>query len=802
MSICVAGPIDVVDTIHGTVVADPYRWLEERDSPETEQWLVDQSARFEEYFRRVGNLDALRSRVKEVLDVETTDQIGKVRDQYFYRKRKVGEQQASVYLMDADTRTEQKLVDPSALGPYASVGIYRISNDGNWLAYELKHGGEHSKAIHVVDVQSRKILPDHLATGLARGFAFRSSGDGYYYCHDFLANDASNPESDHLIRFHRFGTDAQDDHVILRLSRGSASKLVLGSDGAMLLAVLYQKHGEEYAADVYATNQQHHDSWDRIAHDVLGPFNPFFCRGMLLLVDHKDDANGEIVELDASNCRRRRVIVPKWERPIKRLTFVRDRIYVSYLIGTEATVRVWSLDGEFLGALPLERGNTWGILPTYSAEADELFLSCESFNKPPTLYSFRPETGKRAVWSQNYVPGLKHSIVHQKLTYSAKDGKQVSMSLVGHMSSGWKDCPVIMTAYGGFGVTLTPQFSTFVLIMLELGFLLALPEIRGGEERGTEWHAAAHRRNHQVAVDDFVAAAAWLQTEGITRPEKLAIFGGSNSGLLVGAAVTQRPDLFRAALCIAPLLDMVRYHLFDRAYVWAGEYGTADDAEDFLALHGYSPYHRVDSKRNYPAILFVSGDKDTRCNPAHARKMTALLQHRAAQRSPILLDYSAQRGHAATMPLAVRIDALTNRIAFVCHELGVFNHETPCSTALVLRASRYLVRTEWNLWRHKERPLQSSLTGLATVDGHRNQYSVRQVCHAMDIACVLYFKEVKCLQRSVALTMLLRRYGLAAELVIGGRIVPAKFHAWVELKRVVVNDKPYTPQLYRELQRC
>jgi len=313
-----------------------------------------------------------------------------------------------------------------------------------------------------------------------------------------------------------------------------------------------------------------------------------------------------------------------------------------------------------------------------------LFLSCESFTRPPTLFRVTTDTGSRTVWNIREAPSLKSSITVRKLNYASKDGTEISISLVGLSEAlSLRNLPVIMTAYGGFGLTLTPRFSTFVSAMLELGFLFALPEIRGGEEHGTEWHFAASGRSRQVAIDDFIAAAEWMCGEGITSPKKLAIFGGSNSGLLVGAAVIQKPHLFRAALCIAPLLDMVRYHLFDHARAWAGEYGTADDPDDFRALYAYSPYHNVADGENYPAVMFVSGDKDTRCNPSHARKMTARLQDRAAQTSAILLDYSSQRGHAPTMPLAVRIDALTNRIAFLCHELGVPTHSEHCPIALV-----------------------------------------------------------------------------------------------------------------------
>ena len=228
-----------------------------------------------------------------------------------------------------------------------------------------------------------------------------------------------------------------------------------------------------------------------------------------------------------------------------------------------------------------------------------------------------------------------------------------------------------MTSYGGFGVAMTPKFSVLVAVMMELGVIFALPHIRGGGEFGKAWHEAGRARNRQAAIDDFVAAADWLCKHRATTPSQLGIFGGSNSGLLVGAAMIQRPDLFSAVLCIAPLLDMVRYEHFDQAVKWHREYGTVEDPDDFRALYSYSPYHHVQQGTNYPATMFVSGDKDDRCNPAHVRKMAALLQERAAQESPVIVDYSDERGHSPVMPLSVRIVALTRRIAFLCHELKI-----------------------------------------------------------------------------------------------------------------------------------
>jgi prolyl oligopeptidase len=320
----------------------------------------------------------------------------------------------------------------------------------------------------------------------------------------------------------------------------------------------------------------------------------------------------------------------------------------------------------------LEKGHTWRPLPGHVYGPEPFFLYGESFTRPPTTFCYQHHEDEPVVWNQRLQPASKLPIITRKCSYFSKDGTEIGMTLIGSevaFQSG--EQPLIMTAYGGFGLTTTPQFSAFVTVLLGLGFLFSVPEIRGGGERGRSWHEAARGRKRQVAFDDFIAAADWLCRESFTTPRQLAIFGGSNSGILVGAAITQRPDLFRAAVCVAPLLDMVRYHHFDRAHVWANEYGTAEDPDDFRALLGYSPYHRVQDETNYPAVLFVCGDRDTRCNPAHSLKMTARLQEREAQQYPILLDHSEERGHAPTMPLSVRVESLTRRIAFLCRELRV-----------------------------------------------------------------------------------------------------------------------------------
>jgi prolyl oligopeptidase len=660
--------LSVTEVIHGIQVIDTYRWLEDRNTDATERWLKEQQRRCKSYYRNLGPLDDLGSRVRSYVDIEQVDQVGMVNGRCFYRKRSAGEEQPSIVMIGPD-HSEKVLVDPNSFGAYVSVGIYRISESSRFLAYELKVGGEHSKTVHIFDVESGITYPDFLRRGLARGFAFRRH-DGFYYCHDFVI-DKGSIRGNHMIMFHRYGTEEEEDEILLELPRTAFSKLILKSQGDMLGAVYtHELNKGSMGIDFYTSSSGRDRVWQRVCTNVPAPFIPFFYRGGLFARYYQRDLNGEIVELSILDGSIRQIVVPAWDAPIKQCVIGGDKLYVSYQVGMDFTLHVWSFDGQVLAEPALESGNTWSLLSKYAEEESEVFIQRESFNRPPAVYTVKEAA--LHLWHEQKIPLADKPIGIRRVSYPSKDGTEITMVLLGKDAADpTGQNPVILTAYGGFGLSLTPVFSGFMSVILDLGFCVALPEIRGGAERGTNWHNLAKKRQRQVIYDDFIAAAEWLCLESVTTPEKLAIIGGSNSGTLVGVAITQRPDLFGAALCIAPLLDMIRYHLFDLAHVWADEYGTSEDPDDFRALLRYSPYHNVKDQIDYPAGLFVSGDRDTRCNPAHARKMVARLVARSSQHNPIILDHHEWRGHSPTMPLSARIDGITNRIAFLCRQLDV-----------------------------------------------------------------------------------------------------------------------------------
>jgi prolyl oligopeptidase len=663
-------PDPVCEVIHGVTVVDPYRWLEDRGSPLTSEWIEDQKRIHDAYFAKLPPLGALRDRVGDSLNLEKIDQPSQVGSRCFFRRRQRGQEQASICIFDTETGEERALVDPSQLGPFAAVTIQRISDDGSLMAYALKVGGADMQAIHVVDVNSGRTFPDTIPQGYARGFTFTAGNAGFYYCHDFDAKRAST--TPHQIKIHTFGEDVDRDRVVFSLPRTRRSRLVLIADEIHLGAAYVYDRGPEMETDFYLASRTENLHWETIVSGKPVPYCPFLRNGHIYIISYAETPNGQLLQLNDTDRIQGRVIVPEWSVMIRSLSIVEDRVYVSYMIDLETVVRCWSLTGELIGPIDTLKGGSFDLLPSAATYSSALLGSYESFSQRPAIFSYNPSTGTYLPWPRQQGICDTDPRRVEKISYQSKDGTAIPLTLV---MSGKGDStaqrPVILTAYGGFGACMTPRFSALVNIMLDLGAVFALPNIRGGSEFGKHWHDAATRQNRQVAYDDFIATAEWLCSNGITNPEKLAIFGGSNSGLLVGVAMTQRPDLFRAIMCIAPILDMVRYEQFGDANKWQEEYGTVDDPEDFRVLHGYSPYHRVQEHVDYPATLFVAGDKDDRCDPAHVRKMAASLQDRPAQERPVLVDYSAERGHSPVLPLSVRVDALTRRIAFLCTELGI-----------------------------------------------------------------------------------------------------------------------------------
>jgi prolyl oligopeptidase len=659
----------VTEVLHGISVTDPYRWLEDQDSPRTRQWIAEQRQFARACLDHLPGRDCIRQRIREFLAVETYDSLQKAGNRYFFRKRLADQEQPCICMREGADGEDQLLVDPAehGTGKYTAVKPLRVSEDGRLLLFEVKEGGERTGTFKLFEIGSKRTLPDVLPRGYLRGFAFAPDGKSFCYVHEQI--DEKEPYRRAAFG-HVLGTKFSEDQELFFAGEGEKLRLCLMADATRIGFFVY-RFLEKTRTDFYLQPWEGVIAPEHIFRDADYSFGPLFFRGRILAITNRNAPNLRIVEL-----RLRPGAEPEWidlipesDSRILQWAVAGDRIVILCGKEMDRQIRVFDLAGRKTDDVAVNPEETFRISGA-APESDEVFLERESFTEPVRIVRCSPVKKECALWAKKTIPANVPAVSHAQVWYPSKDGTSIPMYLVGRKEVLAGGChPAIMTSYGGYGISMTPQFSVFVALLIERGCLFALPNIRGGSEFGAAWHEAAKRRNRQTAYDDFLSAAEWLIQSGRTAAAKLAIFGGSNSGLLVGAAITQRPEIFRAAVCMVPMLDMLRYHLFDNAHVWSEEFGTAEDREDFEVLRRYSPYHQVHDGVAYPATMIVSGDADRNCNPMHARKMTARLQAANSSGLPIFLDYSPHRGHSPVLPLSERVEALTDRMAFLCEQL-------------------------------------------------------------------------------------------------------------------------------------
>jgi prolyl oligopeptidase len=664
----------VAETLHGVEIVDPYRWLEDQKSPATRVWLKLQSEYAQRYFASLPNRNVIRKRVAQLLTPASKSAPYMVRGRYFFLDREADRQQPAILMRDGMYGFNRVLVDPALVtgGPSVAVSISTISGDGRFMAYALRKGGTDHATFHIFDLKQNITLPDHLSEGYCSGLIFAVDGTGFYYCHHAVNDTRPNYRA---VSWHRFGTEQSKDIEIF--TAGESKSLLLAvrasPDGTRLLYIVSST--EKLQRTSMYLHALHPECPPRLlVEDVEGCFNPFFAGSKLLAYTDYTAKNFRIVEIDEDNPspNQWKDLVPQSDRVIQQFAVADDRIFVTRCDRFSVKLHWYSLNGKENGELECAPRGTV-TLQHQAQPSDEIAFSHTNICRPLVTYCYRPRTpGKYRTWDEALVPFDPSSIAVEETDYESTDGVRVPILLAARkdlLHAG--PLPTFLTGYGGFGNCVTPRFTALATFLIEQGLLFAVPAIRGGAELGKEWHLAGKGGNRQRSFDDFTSAAEWLVASEYSAPGRIAIGGGSNAGLLVGAAVTQRPDLFRAAICLGPLLDMLRYDKFDRAAVWSDEYGCARDEMDFRALFAYSPYHRVVAGTHYPAVLFISGDADTRCNPMHVRKMTARMQAATAAGNPILLDYKVDWGHTAVQPMDAKVEALTDRLAFVCHELGI-----------------------------------------------------------------------------------------------------------------------------------
>lgn len=654
----------VVDTLHGVEITDPYRWLEDQESPETRAWIDAQNAYTRSILDSVSGRTAIEERLGALLKVDDIGTPSVRGERYFFSKRLAGRDLHVLYMRQGTDGADEVLVDPHPMSDdgMVSVSYAGLSQGGAVAAYSVREGGEDETTIRFFDVETRTLLEDSLPRARHWGMAFLPDLSGVYY----VRYTDEGPR----VLFHTMGTGSALGEEVFGFGLGPEKliRIQLSEDGRYLVIVV--SHGSSGArTDVYLQDLVEEGSIVPVVTDMDARFSPTVEGGTLFLRTNWEAPNGRIFAVDATNPVRSawREVVAESDGVIRGVSLVGGRLFVRYLESVVSRVRVFETDGTYIRDIAFPSlGTVGGVSGNWTS--DEAFFTFQSFHIPRTIYRYDAAGGSMTVWARSDTPVESDTIEARQVWIISKDGTRVPMFVV-HAKGIDLDGshPTLLSGYGGFTVSLTPRFSSFAVAWIESGGVYAVANLRGGGELGEEWHRGGMLENKQNTFDDFIAASEWLIAKGYTNPSRLAVMGGSNGGLLVGAVLTQRPDLFRAVICTYPLLDMVRYHLFLVARFWVPEYGSSDDREQFEFIRAYSPYHNVKKGAAYPAVLFVTGDSDTRVAPLHARKMAALLQANTGSEteSPVMLLYDTKAGHSGGMPVGKQIETMADELQFL-----------------------------------------------------------------------------------------------------------------------------------------
>lgn len=662
----------VADRMHGVDIPDPYRWLEDKEDPETRAWITAQNAYTRTILDSVTGRDRLRGQLERMsrFDFQSPPRIHNGR--YFYHRRNAGQEQAVIVVRDGIRGKERVLIDPNQLSSDGSVSasIWDITQDGRLLAWSRRKGGEDEFEVLILDVVTGKPFAEGLPRGFYQYFYLLPDKSGFVYTR-------RRSEGTRVME-HQFGTPVTEDRELFGagIPDEKLMSAVRSDDGRFIAVFVMDGAGEHARSRVYILDRSKRSQVRPLFPDVDANFWGAFGGHTLFLCTTWNAPNRRLIAVDLDHLERRdwREVIPESANSLLQVASpVGGKLMVASLQDVHTRLAVYATSGRLEREISLPTLGT-GYLPefNYGWNSDECFYTFQSFARPRETYQYNLKTGKQSLWHKPNVPVDPEAIVTKQVWYKSKDGTQVPMFVVsrkGTILDG--DRPVLLRGYGGYGAVTMPMFSSPLAMWVNDGGILAVANIRGGGEFGEKWHRDGMLDKKQNSFDDFIAAAEWLIANKYTSPSRLAIQGSSNGGMLVAVAAMQRPDLFRAVICGNPHLDMLRYHKFMKAAPWVHEYGNPDVSEEFEYLRRYSPYQNVRQGERYPAMLFTTGDADSRVAPLHARKMTARVQ--AASRSgwPVLLRYSLVGGHMGAGGLSQALDQQADEAAFLYSQLGL-----------------------------------------------------------------------------------------------------------------------------------
>jgi prolyl oligopeptidase len=661
---------NVVDVLHGVRISDPYRWLESQYSPATRAWIAAQDRCSAGTLDTLPGRKELSSQLGPLMRVESMGVPLERNHRYFYMKRAPDEDLSLIYMREGLDGKPQVLVDPRPLSPdhSTSVSLLGASDDGRYILYGVRLGGQDQVTLHVMDVGTRRDLSDQFPRIHYFSVGFSHGNKDLYYG----TTSAAGPR----VMLHVMGTAASKDRAIFGAdySRRFIITPHLFDDGRWLVVTV--SHGAGGNNDIFVRNLTTKQPLHPVVKGIPAIFQPELAGHTLFLMTDWKAPNHRIVavNLDGNvSPTHWRNVVPEGKSPIQGFSLAGGKLIVRYIENASYHLKIFDADGKAAGEIRLPAaGTVRGVQSRW--ESNDVLFSFQSFAIPDVVYHYDMASSRLQVLSKPAVPVDPAAFVTRQVWFHSKDGMRVPMFLFykkGLTPNGKN--PALLTGYGGFDISSTPGFRPEAIVWAEHGGVWALANMRGGGEFGEAWHRAGMFGNKQNVFDDFYAAAEWLIHSHYTNPTRLGIQGMSNGGLLMGAALTQRPDLFRAVVCMYPLLDMLRYQKFMGGPWWVSEYGSAGNAAQFKYLLKYSPYQNIHPGKKYPAVLFITGDGDTRVAPLHARKMAARLQADAANGpdKPILLLYDTKSGHSGGRPVGRQIEEQVNILSFFFWQLGV-----------------------------------------------------------------------------------------------------------------------------------
>ena len=671
----------VVDIFHGTKIQDNYRWLEDSNSPETQKWVEEELAYTRAVLDPLPGRPAIQKRLTELLSIGSVTPPEIAGKYYFYTKREGMQNQPILYVREGLNGADRVLVDANQLAADGTVALdwFHPSDNGRYVAYGTSAGGSEMSTLHIIETKTGTILPDTIERARAASMAWQHDNRGFYYTRYPKKGDvpAGQEMYNRHVFYHELGQDPEGDDKIFGEGRDPEDwpEVSLSNDGRWLLINVAQgwTKSELFLMDVNSDKPP-----SRVTTGKNFLYDGEVYEGKLYITTNEDAPRYRVFVTDAGNFDREawKEIISPTDAVLQGVSVFGSKLFAQYEQNATSQLKVFDLDGKKLTDLSLPAlGAVFGTGGRWNR--DEVFYGFQSFTFAPSIYRYDLKDNSTSLWIKVDAPSIDPSRYDvEQEWFKSKDGTRVPMFVV-HKKGLEKNGrnPTLLTGYGGFNVSLTPAFSRNAYLWMEHGGIYAVANLRGGAEFGEDWHRAGMLEKKQNVFDDMIAAAEHLISEKYTDPKHLAIQGGSNGGLLMGAMITQRPDLFRAVVCQVPLLDMIHYQDFQIAKLWIPEYGTAESPEQFKWLYAYSPYHHVKVGAEYPAILFMTADTDTRVDPMHAKKMAALMQaeakNGASRTRPILLRIETKAGHGAGKPVTKQIEEFTDVYAFLFWQLGV-----------------------------------------------------------------------------------------------------------------------------------